>query len=165
MNAVEIEQAITDLAAAPFDAATFPYAFLAAFGNKETTLKRLKDGGTNKSDLAHAGGLLQSNNIHLQVCPSGQTSAALAALQASPATTRYKAHFVLASEGRNFSAGANFGGRRRFGCASCLLGFAARMRVCSSPIAARMPGASFCGASCFRPASVGSSTLMLKRSA
>ncbi len=104
MNAVEIEQAITDLAAAPFDAEAFPYAFLAAFGNKETTLKRLKDGGTNKSDLAHAGGLLQSNNIHLQVCPSGQTSAALAALQASPATTRYKAKFVLATDGRTLEA-------------------------------------------------------------
>ena len=56
MNAVEIEQAISDLAAAPFDAAAFPYAFLAAFGNKETTLARLRAGGTNKSDVD--GGLL-----------------------------------------------------------------------------------------------------------
>jgi hypothetical protein len=29
MNAVEIEQAITDLAEQPFDPAEFPYAFLA----------------------------------------------------------------------------------------------------------------------------------------
>jgi len=34
LNAVEIEQAITDLAEQPFDAASFPYAFLEAFGNK-----------------------------------------------------------------------------------------------------------------------------------
>ena len=33
MNAVEIEQAISDLALQPFDAAEFPFAFLAAFGN------------------------------------------------------------------------------------------------------------------------------------
>jgi hypothetical protein len=44
MNAVEIEQAITDLAEQPFDPAEFPYAFLEAFGNKETTLKRLRAG-------------------------------------------------------------------------------------------------------------------------
>lgn len=47
MNAVEIEQALSDLAEQPFDAAEFPYAFLAAFGNKETTLKRLKSGNSN----------------------------------------------------------------------------------------------------------------------
>ena len=35
MNAVEIEQAISDLALQPFDAAEFPFAFLAAFGNKD----------------------------------------------------------------------------------------------------------------------------------
>ncbi len=51
MNAVEIEQAITDLAAQPFDRAEFPYAFLQAFGNKATTLKRLRAGASNKSDL------------------------------------------------------------------------------------------------------------------
>ena len=42
MNPVEIEQAISDLAEQPFDAAEFPYAFLQAFGNKDTTLKRLR---------------------------------------------------------------------------------------------------------------------------
>ena len=35
MNAVEIEAAISDLAMEPFNAQEFPYAFLAAFGNKE----------------------------------------------------------------------------------------------------------------------------------
>jgi hypothetical protein len=44
MNAVEIEQAITDLAEQPFDPAEFPYAFLEAFGNKATTIKRLRAG-------------------------------------------------------------------------------------------------------------------------
>jgi len=36
VNAVEIEQAVTALVEAPFDAAEFPYAFLEAFGNKKT---------------------------------------------------------------------------------------------------------------------------------
>ncbi|MFO1267494.1 MAG: hypothetical protein U1F67_12370 [Rubrivivax sp.] len=35
MNAVE--QAVSDLALQPFDAAEFPFAFPAAFGNKDTT--------------------------------------------------------------------------------------------------------------------------------
>ncbi|MBC6416324.1 MAG: DNA methylase, partial [Rhodospirillales bacterium] len=33
MNAVEIEEAVSRLAAQPFDGAGFPYAFLEAFGN------------------------------------------------------------------------------------------------------------------------------------
>jgi hypothetical protein len=42
MNAVEIEEAISELAGQPFNSECFPYAFLRAFGNKETTIKRLK---------------------------------------------------------------------------------------------------------------------------
>jgi hypothetical protein len=39
MNAVEIEEAVSKLAEAPFDAEAFPSAFLEAFGNKETHLQ------------------------------------------------------------------------------------------------------------------------------
>lgn len=42
MNAVEIEEAISALAERPFDSEEFPYAFLEAFGNKETTLKHAR---------------------------------------------------------------------------------------------------------------------------
>lgn len=56
MNAVEIEEAISALAEQPFDAAEFPFAFLAAFGNKETTIKRLRTRDGNYSDC---GGVLQ----------------------------------------------------------------------------------------------------------
>lgn len=68
MNAVEIEEAVSRLAEAPFDAETFPFAFLEAFGNKLTTIKKLQStsGSSNQSDLS--GGVLQRNNIHLQVC-------------------------------------------------------------------------------------------------
>ncbi|MFO5783138.1 type IIL restriction-modification enzyme MmeI, partial [Klebsiella pneumoniae] len=51
MNAVEIESAVSDLALQPFDGTEFPFAFLQAFGNKETTIKRLRSGASNKSDL------------------------------------------------------------------------------------------------------------------
>ena len=66
------KEAVSALAEQPFDAAEFPFAFLEAFGNKETTLKRLRKGESNKSDL---GGVLQTNNIHIAVCRSGEVYA------------------------------------------------------------------------------------------
>jgi hypothetical protein len=101
MNAVEIEEAISALAELPFDAAEFPFAFLQAFGNKETTIKRLRKGESNKSDL---GGVLQTNNIHIAVAAPGEVTKTLAALKASPATARAKAKFVLSTDGTDFEA-------------------------------------------------------------
>ena len=101
MNAVEIEQAITDLAEQPFDRAEFPYAFLEAFGNKATTLKRLRAGASNKSDL---GGVLQTNNIHILSCAPGEVTQGLQSLKASPATAKAKARFILATDGADFEA-------------------------------------------------------------
>lgn len=51
MNAAEIEDAVSALAERPFDGQAFPYAFLEAVGNKETTLKRLRKGEPIKSDF------------------------------------------------------------------------------------------------------------------
>jgi hypothetical protein len=101
LNAVEIEQAITNLAEEPFEPATFPYAFLEAFGNKETTIKRLRAGASNKSDL---GGVLQTNNIHILTCAAGQVQQAFRALKESPATAKAKAKFILATDGIEFEA-------------------------------------------------------------
>ncbi len=101
MNAVEIEEAISALAELPFDACEFPYQFLEAFGNPPTTIKRLRSGSSNASDL---GGVLQRNNIHLKTCPEGQVTQTLAALRASPATAKAKAKFVLATDGIDLEA-------------------------------------------------------------
>ena len=101
MNAVEIEQAISDLAQKDFDRNEFPYAFLQAFGNKETTLKRLRSGSSNKSDL---GGVLQANNIHILVADKGAVTSCLTRLKDSPATTKSKARFILATDGVDFEA-------------------------------------------------------------
>jgi hypothetical protein len=101
MNAVEIEEAISALADQRFDASEFPFAFLQAFGNKEVTLKRLRKGESNKSDL---GGVLQTNNIHIAVASAGEVTTTLAALKASPATARAKAKFILATDGETVEA-------------------------------------------------------------
>lgn len=101
MNAVEIEEAISDLALEDFDKDEFPFAFLRAFGNKETTIKRLKAGTTNKSDL---GGVLQTNNIHIAVADVGHVTQKLSELRESAATTRAKARFILSTDGAEFEA-------------------------------------------------------------
>ena len=101
MNAVEIEEAVSNLASEPFNRAEFPFAFLSAFGNKETTIKRLRAGASNKSDL---GGVLQTNNLHILVADSGEVTRSLQALKSSPATTKAKAQFIVATDGVTFEA-------------------------------------------------------------
>lgn len=102
MNAVEIEQALSDLAAQAFDGAEFPFQFLAAFGNKATTIARLRKGESNASDVP--GGVLQRNHIHIAVAQPGQVGQILTALKASPKTAQAKAKFVLATDGTTLEA-------------------------------------------------------------
>ena len=101
MNAVEIEEGVSTLAEGPFKGEEFPFAFLQAFGNKPTTIKRLRSGASNGSDV---GGVLQRSNIHIKVCSHGEVEATLEALKASPATARAKARFALATDGLEFHA-------------------------------------------------------------
>lgn len=101
MNAVEIEEAVTALAQELFNPAEFPFAFLQAFGNKELTIKRLRAGEMNRSDI---GGVLQSRNIHIKIAPPGEVTGTLAALRASPATAKAKVRFILATDGTDFEA-------------------------------------------------------------
>lgn len=102
MNAVEIEEAISNLALQPFKKEEFPFAFLAAFGNKDAALKRLRAGNTNTSDVH--GGVLQRNNIHIAVCDSGAVAETLQLLRDSPATAKAKAKFILATDGQTLEA-------------------------------------------------------------
>ena len=107
MNAVEIEEAITSLAEQEFDSANFAFAFLEAFGNKQTTIKRLKSekkGCTNASDLKAEGGVLQRNNIHILVSPEGETANTIIKLKESSSTEKAKAKFILATDGKYFEA-------------------------------------------------------------
>lgn len=101
MNAVEIEQAVSDLAEEPFNPEEFPFAFLRAFGNKDTTIQRLRRGDSNKSDI---GGVLQVNNIHLCIAAKGEVTKVLGSLRESPATTKAKAKFILATDGETLEA-------------------------------------------------------------
>lgn len=102
MNAVEIEAAISELAESPFNAKEFPFDFLRAFGNKETTIKKLQAGQSNSSDITN--GVLQRNHIHIAVCDQDKVSEVLKALRESKATEKAKAKFILATDGLNLQA-------------------------------------------------------------
>jgi hypothetical protein len=114
MNAVEIEEAVSQLAAQPFDAESFPWAFLEAFGNKPTTIQRLRSGSTNQSDV---GGVLQRNNIHLKVCAPGEVAATLKELRDSPKTGSQKVKYVLATDGVELQAESLGGEGETLACA------------------------------------------------
>jgi len=103
VNAVEIEEAISQLAEQPFEPEEFPYLFLEAFGNKATTIKRLRSGTSNKSDI---GGILQTGNIHIKVCTEGKVPETIRELRDSPATqnARNRVKFILATDGITLEA-------------------------------------------------------------
>ena len=103
MNAVEIEQAISELADQPYDAAEFPFAFLECFDNSDARSKKLRKGTSNKSDI---DGVLQVGNIHIKTCGVGRVPETLTELRDSKATQtkRNKVRFVLATDGEHFEA-------------------------------------------------------------
>ncbi len=102
MNAVEIEEAVSALAVEPFNRRDFAYDFLTAFGNKATTIKRLRAGSSNSSDIED--GVLQRNNIHIATCDEGRVRETLDQLRQSPKTTKAKAKFILATDGEYLEA-------------------------------------------------------------
>ena len=102
MDLDEIEEAVTSLAAKPFDRAEFPFLFPTAFENKTTTIDRLREGNTYQSDITR--GVLQRNTIHIAACDPGAVGQTLTALRDSPKTAGNKAKFILASDGAEFQA-------------------------------------------------------------
>ena len=97
MNAVEIEDAVSRLFEQPFEPDEFPYLFLEAYGNKTTTIKRLRTGNNNRSDVA--GAVLQHNNIHIAVAEKNKVKEKLDELRASLSTQKQKVKFILATDG------------------------------------------------------------------
>ena len=101
MNAVEIEEAVYLLSKQEFNPKEFPFDFLAAFGNKPTTIKKLRGGSTNKSDL---NGVLQRNNIHIKTCKAGEVDITIKSLKESLETKKAKSKYILATDGSFIAA-------------------------------------------------------------
>jgi len=108
MNAVEIEEAVSELALKPFEAEEFPFSFLEVFGNKSTTIKKLRSGTSNKTEVKDA--ILQRNNIHILSSKKGRVTESLETLRKSPSTKKHKAEFILATDGKEFQAENVFSG-------------------------------------------------------
>lgn len=102
MNAVEIEVAVSELAAAPYARAEFPYQFLTAFGFKDATVSKLRSTAANTSDIDN--GVLLRTNIHIATADAGEAGNVLAALKTSPKTVKGKVKFILATDGEMIEA-------------------------------------------------------------
>lgn len=146
MNAVEIEEAVFELARQPFDAEEFPYALLRAFGRKDVELKRLRK--NNTSDLAQ--GVLRRDSIHIAVAAPGEAGVALKALRGSPKSAANRVKFLVATDGEEVQAEETATGDfrsfrlaeldRNFGFFLPLAGISAVRQIKDNPIDVRAVG-------------------------
>lgn len=146
MNAVEIAEAVSELARQPFDAGEFPYALLRAFGRKDVELKRLRKNNTSDVD----GGVLRRDSIHMAVTAPGGAGAALQALRESPKSGANRVKFLLATDGEEVQAEEAATGDyrnfplaeldRHFGFFLPLAGISAVRQIKDNPIDVRAVG-------------------------
>jgi hypothetical protein len=104
LSPVEIEEAVSNLALQLFDGDERPHAFLMAFSNKDTTIKKLRStkSSSNSSDIRN--GVLQRSNIHIAICAENDANSTLVKLKQSPETSKGKVKIILATDGVEFVA-------------------------------------------------------------
>ena len=106
MKTTEIADAVQELTEKPFAPDDFAYDFLRAFGADDVTIKRLRTGNSNKSDVENAvlpGGKTKLK-VHILPAAPGAVDAAMEQLQNSAATIKHKARFLLATDGDTLQA-------------------------------------------------------------
>ena len=102
MYIADIEEAVSRIAAAPFNPESFPFDFIAAYDAPPATVTRIRNGTQNASDIG--GGVLWRQKLHMLVCARGEVEAALEQLAASRATTSQRVQFLVATDGNEFAA-------------------------------------------------------------
>lgn len=102
MNPSEIYDALAEIAAEPFDATEFPFAFAAATDGAKAAISELRSGSTNKSDLP--GGVLFGKKFHFAPALAGMTDVTLDQLRSSKKTTTSKPAILIATDGEMISA-------------------------------------------------------------
>lgn len=102
MTPSEISDALSELAALPFDPAEFPFGFAAATDNNPATIARLRNGRLNKSDLP--GGVLMNQKFHFVPAMPGMVSAALDQLRANKRTAKHKPAILITTDGVDVAA-------------------------------------------------------------
>lgn len=98
----DIEEAVSRIAAAPFNPESFPFDLIAAYDAPPATVTRIRNGTQNASDID--GGVLWRQKLHLLVCAPGGVEAALEQLQTSRATASQRVQFIAATDGQEFAA-------------------------------------------------------------
>ncbi|NRQ09427.1 DNA methyltransferase [Aliiroseovarius sp. xm-v-208] len=102
MNVVDIEENVQDLVSKGFKPDTFILDFVKAYDAPKALIQQLKGGHQNLSDVP--GAVLWRRNLHYKLAPKGQVAAVIAELERSQATSKYKARFVISTDGDEFSA-------------------------------------------------------------
>lgn len=102
MNVVDIEENVQELISKGFKPDTFILDFVKAYDAPKALIQQLKGGHQNLSDVD--GAVLWRRNLHYKMAPKGQVAAVIAELERSQATSKYKARFVISTDGDEFSA-------------------------------------------------------------
>lgn len=102
MNPTEIYDALAEIAAEPFDATEFPFAFAAATDGAKAAISKLRGGSTNKSDLP--GGVLFGKKFHFAPALAGMTDVTLDQLRRSKKNKTSKPAILIATDGEMISA-------------------------------------------------------------
>ena len=102
MNVVDIEENVQELVSKGFKPDTFILDFVKAYDAPKALIQQLKGGHQNLSDVP--GAVLWRRNLHYKLAPKGQVAAVIAELERTQATSKYKARFVISTDGDEFSA-------------------------------------------------------------
>jgi hypothetical protein len=98
MNPTEIEFAVRDLVAKPYDAETFPYDLIGIFNASKVTVSRLKSGTMNKANKS--GDLLWQKKLFFRRAAPGEDVGAIGdVLVDDPLTAKHKPRFILVTNG------------------------------------------------------------------
>lgn len=102
MNPTEIYDALSEIAAKPFDAAEFPFDFALATDAAQAAVAKLRNGSTNKSDLP--GGVLFNKKFHFAPALGGLVDITLDQLKASKKNATAKPAILIATDGDTIAA-------------------------------------------------------------
>ncbi|MEA1830935.1 DNA methyltransferase [Methylobacterium durans] len=102
MNPTEIFEAIEAICRKPFDPDEFPYTFATATDNAQATVSKLRNGSTNKSDLA--SGVLLNKKFHYAPAGLLGLEATLKGLRSSKRTASAKPAILLTCDGAMIAA-------------------------------------------------------------
>jgi len=100
LNPTEIEFALRDLVAKPYDAMSFPYDLIGILNASKMTVSRLKSGATNKAK--QPGDVLWQKHLFFRSVATGNDVGAIGDMLATdPLTQKNKPRFIIVTDGKH----------------------------------------------------------------